>query len=99
MDEEVPCGGDHILVHLLCRVQLRIQALDAKHCGSAPPMVLVSSFLTVPQCMRDLSSPTRDQTHAPCSGSAEYQPLGCQESPSTMVFISRAVIIWTSLMA
>ena len=67
MDEEVPCGGDHILAHLLCRVQLQIQALDAKYCGLASPMVLFSSFLTVPQCMWDLSSMTRDQTHAPCS--------------------------------
>ena len=31
--------------------------------------------------MRDLSSPTRDQTHAPCSGSAESQPLDGQGSP------------------
>ena len=74
MDEEVPCGGDHILAHLLCRVQLQIQALDAKYCGSASPMALFSSFLTVPQCMRDLSSLSRDHCHAPCSGSAEYQP-------------------------
>ena len=28
-------------------------------------------FPAVPSGMRDLSSPTRDQTHAPCSGSAE----------------------------
>ena len=75
MDEEVTCGGDHNLAHLLCRVQLRIQALDAKHCGSASPTVLFSSFLTVPQCMQGLSSLTRDQTLVPCSsGNADYQP-------------------------
>ena len=28
-------------------------------------------FLAIPRGMRDLSSPTRDWTHAPCSGSAE----------------------------
>ena len=31
--------------------------------------------------MRDLSSPTRDGTRAPCSGSTESQPLDCQGSP------------------
>ena len=30
--------------------------------------------------MQDLSSPTRDQTHAPCSGSAESQVLDHQKS-------------------
>ena len=32
--------------------------------------------------MGDLSSPTRDRTHGPCSGSAESQPLDPQGSPS-----------------
>ena len=31
--------------------------------------------------MRDLSSLTRDQTHAPCVGSTESQPLDRQGSP------------------
>ena len=31
-------------------------------------------FLAAPQGMRDVSSPARDQTHAPCSGSTESQP-------------------------
>ena len=32
--------------------------------------------------MRDLSSLTRGGTRAPCSGSADSQPLDCQGSPS-----------------
>ncbi|KAJ8793066.1 hypothetical protein J1605_003743 [Eschrichtius robustus] len=31
--------------------------------------------------MRDLSTPPRDQTQAPCGGSAESKPLDCQGSP------------------
>ena len=31
--------------------------------------------------MRDLSFLTRDESHAPCSGSSESWPLGCQEVP------------------
>ena len=38
-------------------------------------------FLAVPRSMWDLSSPTRDRTRAPCSGSAESQPLDCQGIP------------------
>ena len=29
-------------------------------------------FLAMPHSMQDLSSPTRDQTHAPCSGNTEF---------------------------
>ena len=32
----------------------------------------------------DLSSPTRDWTHAPCIGSLESKPLDCQGSPGCM---------------
>ena len=38
-------------------------------------------FLATPGGMRDLSSLTRDGTHAPCSGSVESQPLDSQGSP------------------
>ena len=31
--------------------------------------------------MQDLSSLTKDRTHAPSSGSVESQPLDCQRSP------------------
>ena len=37
------------------------------------------SFVAVPYCMWDLSSPTWDWTQGPCIGSAESQPLDCQE--------------------
>ena len=40
-----------------------------------------SFFLVAPSSMRDLSSPPRDWTQAPCSGSAESQLLGHQEGP------------------
>ena len=39
-------------------------------------------FLAVPRSMRELSSPVRDQTRAPCSGSAESEPLDHQGIPS-----------------
>ena len=38
-------------------------------------------FLAMLHGMQDLSSPTRDQTHAPCIGSTESQPLDHQGSP------------------
>ena len=37
-------------------------------------------FLAVLCCLWNLSSPTRDY-HAPCTGSAESQPLDCQGIP------------------
>ena len=39
-------------------------------------------FSAIPPGMWDLSSPTRDKTCAPYTGSVESQPLHCQESPS-----------------
>ena len=35
---------------------------------SVRKMVILLFFLAMPHSMQDLSSPTRDQTHAPCSG-------------------------------
>ena len=49
-----------------------------------PPFLSFSfsfSFLAVPRSMWDLSSLTRDQTRAPCIGSAESSPLDHQGSP------------------
>ena len=40
--------------------------------------------------MWDLSSPTRDQTYAPCSGSTESQPLDLQGSAGK-VFLAMPV--------
>ena len=37
-------------------------------------------FLATPRGMQDLSSPTRDQTRAHCSGSSESSALDCQGS-------------------
>lgn len=45
IDEEVPYGRDHILTHLpfhLLRVQLRREALDPEHRGSASPIPVVA---------------------------------------------------------
>ena len=38
-------------------------------------------FLAAPCSIWDLSSPTRDRTLTPCTGSAESQPLDHQGSP------------------
>ena len=40
----------------------------------------------MPCSMWDLSSPTRDLTHTPSSGSMESQPLDCQLSPYAIHF-------------
>ena len=37
--------------------------------------------LAMSLCMQDPSSPTRDRTSAPCSGSTESKPLDCRRSP------------------
>ena len=47
--------------------------------------VLFSSFLRVGS-MYSLSSPTRDWTSAPCSGTMESQPLDHQGSPFVILF-------------
>ena len=43
--------------------------------------------------MWDLSFPNRDRTHAPCSGSAESQPLDHQGSP--LHFFKRKIVAQT----
>ena len=40
-------------------------------------------FLALPRDMQDLSAPARAGTRAPCSGSAESQPLDCRKVPSS----------------
>ena len=40
-------------------------------------------ILAVPYCRQNLSSLTRNWSHALYSGSAEFQPLHCQGSPQT----------------
>ena len=50
--------------------------------------LFVCLFLSVPCSMRDLTSPTRDRTSGPCSGSAASQPLDRQGSPNSKVFLS-----------
>ena len=47
---------------------------------------LLLIFLATPCSIRDLSSPTRDRTHASYSGSVESQPRGCQWSPYCKYF-------------
>lgn len=39
----------------------------------------------MPCGMHDPSSQTRNRTHAPCDGSAVFQPLGHQEVPSMSI--------------
>ena len=47
-------------------------------------MLTLLFFLAAPRGMQDLSSPTRDQTRAPCSESVESQPLDCQGIPDVV---------------
>ena len=42
--------------------------------------------LAVPPSMQNLSSPTRDRTCTPCSGSTESEPLDQQASPQALYF-------------
>ena len=49
-------------------------------------------FLAAPHSMQDLSSPTKDQTSTPCSGSAESQPLDQQGSPCIFLNKNRIVL-------
>ena len=42
--------------------------------------------------MGDLSSLTRDQTRAPCSGSLESQPLDRQGSPYILTIVNNAAV-------
>lgn len=43
--------------------------------------ILFYDLVFWPQSMWDLSSQSRDQTWASCSGSVEFQPLDHQKSP------------------
>ena len=48
--------------------------------------------------MQDVSSPTRDRTHAPCTGITESQPLDHQGSPMTWSHLhTKMLILGTSL--
>ena len=51
--------------------------------GTWTTFFLIFIFLAALQGLWDLSSPTRDGTQAPCSGSSESQPLDRQGSPWT----------------
>ena len=50
--------------------------------ASRRDVALQIRFLAVPSGMWDLSSPTRDQTHVPCSGSAWFLTTGLQGKSS-----------------
>ena len=41
-------------------------------CSYFSLIIIIFLFLAAPGSLRDLSSPTRDRTQAPCSGSAEF---------------------------
>ena len=43
-------------------------------------------FLAKPRGLWDLSSPTRDQTYTPCSGTIQSNPLDHQGSPRNLSF-------------
>ena len=48
------------------------------------------SFFFFAAGLQDLSSPTRDGTQTPCSGSSETQPLDRQGSPLTRVLTKQS---------
>ena len=52
-------------------------------------------FLAVPHSMWDLSPPKRNQSHAPCIGGSESQPLDCQGGPH-LIFVTfqRQLLRW-----
>ena len=41
----------------------------------------IFTYFFLGSVMQDFNSPTRDQSHAPCNGNMESQPLNCQENP------------------
>ena len=47
---------------------------------------MIHFFLAKPRSIWDLSSPTKDRTHASCIGSVESKPLDCQGSPETSFY-------------
>ena len=50
----------------------------------------------MPHGLQLLSSPTRDQTCTPCSGSTEPSPVGRQGSPSKQVLVKQSFKIMTN---
>ena len=76
------------MVAQLCEYPLHRQAdsQPLRHQGS-PKLVCfkkvkkMSFFLAMPCGIRDLNSPTRDQTCAPCMGSVQSSPPDRQGSP------------------
>ena len=85
----VSSSGALFLVSLLCQDSLRCEGklqghAESSHVPHTPfPQLcfrLPGAGLTLPWDMQSFSSLTRDQTYAPCNGSAESQPLGHQEN-------------------
>ena len=56
-------------------------------------------FLAAHHGMRDLSSPTRDQTCTPCSGSMESSPLDHPGSPRYTFFLNKFIYFIYLLLA
>ena len=55
-----------------------------------PSLLPSSKYIYIsatPRGMWDLSSPTRDQTHARCTGSVEFNPQTAREAPLANVFL------------
>ena len=63
-------GMDPARAHRVTWAEL---GLEFGSLGSLPrvPILKEDFFLASPHSMRDLSSPARDRTHAPCNGSVE----------------------------
>ena len=51
-------------------------------------------FFAMPLSMQDPSSPTRDQTHAPCIGCSKSQPLAHQGSSQRDILKSVVHCFW-----
>ena len=62
---EISYSSIGVLMVLLCKTDNVITYINFFK------IILFYFILATPRGMQDLSSPTRDQTHAPCSGSAE----------------------------
>ena len=70
-----PKFNKHLLTTIFVTNNMIVVFLDS-HASGFKKCIDLGFFvclfvLAVPHSMRDLSSPTKDRTHAPCSGSAE----------------------------
>ena len=85
------CVPQNFCVDILIRSISKVTVFGKRVCFVC---LFVFYFLAAPWGMQDLSSPTRDQTHKPCSGSAVPQLLDGQGSPGEWVLKEVMKVKW-----